>query len=209
VKIKTRAIAGLVPLVVGAPATGAASPAPAAGRHAPAVAASAPTCVSSANAGALSYDISGKAFGWVVAGTAWTRVAGDGAERVTLSVPMAATLTNSVELPAGYRSAALWHGFEAAIKVDVGGPASAIPLAATSRVLTLPAGDSYYFGQGTGRWTATATVYQCQKTAQDSYGWVLAASGGITGYTELTHAIVGCKQPVPDGTFSAVLQRSC
>jgi hypothetical protein len=162
--------------------------------------------------GKIRYGITGKAFAWVVAQKDREENFSGHYETITFEVSSSTTRANSVQVSTSVSISvnALWASFEASIGVDVGESYSKTTFASTTRQYDLASGDSYYFGQGTGRWTATATVYKCVKRNLNGDYWFLnVGSGPVKGYTGRTHSVVGCRQTVPSTSFAAVLKRNC
>jgi hypothetical protein len=177
----------------------------------PVSAAATASCATAADGGNKKYTFSNKVFTWIVAQKDREENFSGAYETITFTVSSSATRSNSVSVTASasFSVDALWASFSASVSTDIGTSTSKTVFSSTTRQYSLASGDSYYFGQGTGRWTATASVYQCQKVNVDLYGWYKIGSGPVTGYTGLTHAVVGCKQSVTAGSFSAVLKQSC
>jgi hypothetical protein len=177
----------------------------------PVAALAAPSCAASTDAGNRKTTISDKHFTWIVAQKDREENFSGNPEQVTFTVSASTTRQNSVKVTASVSVSvdALWASFQASVGSEVGSSTSRTEFASTTRQYYLNSGDSYYFGQGTGRWTATATVYQCGKVNIDMYGWREVGSASLVGFTGLTHAVVGCHQSVTAGSFSALLKQSC
>lgn len=168
---------------------------------------------SPSKAGKKKYTTSGKKFDWVIAQKTREENYSGKTATLTFEVSKGKTKKNSVKISSSAKAkvSAMWSSFEASVSADMGSSSSSTSFAKTTRKYSLKSGDSYLFGQGTGKWTATGTVYQCRKVNAngDGYQWFKIGSGPLTGYTGLTRSVIGCKQKPSATSFAAKLKRSC
>jgi hypothetical protein len=162
--------------------------------------------------GKQKYTTGSKKFTWVVAQRDREENFSGRSARITFEASKGQTQTNAVSVSSSLRGSvgAMWADFEASVGAEVGSTNSKTEFNKVTRTYTLANGDSYIFGQGTGRWTARTTVYRCSKANAngDGYVWKNMGAGTMRGHTGKTHSVVGCKQRPSSSSFAYVLKKN-
>ncbi|GMA24389.1 hypothetical protein GCM10025864_21480 [Luteimicrobium album] len=165
-------------------------------------------CATSADSGKYKETISKPSYVWDIPQRDHEENYSGAAEKITFEVTSSTSRTNSVGVKVDVGGQ--WAVFEAKVGVDLGTSSTKTSLTKTTRAYTLKSGDVYLFGQGTGRYTATESIYRCVRINIDGiYGWRLQKTSKVTGYTGRAQSVVGCKQKPKAGTMAAKLKTYC
>jgi len=165
-----------------------------------------------AKLGKYKYKTGSKSFTWVVAQKDREENYSGRRATITFEASAGSTQTNHAKVNASLKGTvnAAWANFEASVGTEIGSATTQTKFSKVTRKYTLNSGDSYIFGQGTGRWTAKTTIYRCSKANAngDGYVWRVMGTASMRGHTGKTQAVVGCKQKPASSSFSYRLKKT-